>query len=374
MAHYIEQLQALFYGIESTEGTAVLGTATEALLVRDLKKPIPRDFHEREFVQAFGTRPGVVGAIQSAPFSFAAELKNRGVTNNVPELDELYKTVFGTRTLDTLNSTATGGTSTVITTASTAGLTVGNIIGVETTASSDVYEARRVTALTANTNITVSPALSFSPASGAALVGSLTFVIAETGHQSLSFQNYLNSTEYWQAVGCRGNFKIESEGAGKIPMGMWDMLGWSWSVNTGGTRPSSTFDTNAPPLASTCKWSVDTTLTDIVKFSFDLGNVVTPLTSQNSTLGVYKTPITNAKPRGSFTVHPESFGQITGWTAPTAFQLTGQWGNTLNNGVCINFPTCQRNPVAWGDDNGVGTNEVGFIANGGTAAVYLGFF
>ena len=72
-------------------------------------------------------------------------------------------------------TTATGGTTTVITTADTNAWAVGDAAIFETGSGTGEYEIRRITDLTADTNFTVSPALQNTPASGANILAGIIF-------------------------------------------------------------------------------------------------------------------------------------------------------------------------------------------------------
>jgi len=72
-------------------------------------------------------------------------------------------------------TTATGGTNTVITTADTTNWAVGDCGIFETGLATGAYEIRRITAISAGTSFTVSPALQNDPAAGANILAGILY-------------------------------------------------------------------------------------------------------------------------------------------------------------------------------------------------------
>ncbi len=72
-------------------------------------------------------------------------------------------------------TTATGGTTTVISTADTTNWAVGDAAIIETGAPTGEYEIRRITAIDTDTSFTVSPALQNSPTSGANILAGIIY-------------------------------------------------------------------------------------------------------------------------------------------------------------------------------------------------------
>lgn len=371
MADLIWRNATLFAKKETTEGTANAPAAGDAILCTGLQPKLQRDYHARTYQGAVGSRTGVIGAQSSPGLSFQTEIKGNG-SSNTPEIDELLENVFGQVSAGTGNTTVGNGSSTtsVVVTSST-NFTVGNMVLVETGSGTALYEAAMITAVPDGTHLTVSPALSFTPANGANAYEMRTYqiIVPPSGVNSLTMDVFYNSDsgagQYDRFVGCHGNLQFASPGAGSIPMLTWDFMAWNWTQATNGTRPTPTYDTATPKPGLASKFKIDGTLVDVFDVNWNLGNTITPKLSQNSTLGIYGTPITNTAPSGSFRIHPAhtSVAQFTGWTAGTEVTLIQQFGSSLYGTVAWFAPKAQRKEVARGDANGVGTNDVSFDMN-----------
>jgi len=355
---------------ETTEGTANAPGAGDAILCTGLQPTLQRDFHERTYHGGFGTRAGVIGAQTGAGLSFQTEIKGNG-SNNTPEIDELLESVFGQVASGTGDTTVgNGSTTTSVVVASSTNFTAGNLVMIETSSTSDEYEVAMITDVPNGTTLTVSPALSFTPANGAAVKEMRTYQLLYSGHPSMTFDVFYSvagggADQYDRFVGCHGNLSFASPGAGQVPMLTWDWQAWNWTQATNGTRPTPTYDTATPQSALGSKFKVDGTLVDVFDVNWSLNNEIARKLSQNSTLGVYGTPIVNHKPSGSFKIHPAhtSIAQFTGWTAGTEVSLIQQLGKSLNGTVAWYCPKAQRSSVGRGDDNGVQALEINFNAN-----------
>jgi hypothetical protein len=121
------------------------------------------------------TALGIINQKRTAEFSMEcyAYVTNRGT---LPDWADMMSSGGWTAVVSSgAEVTATGGSTTVITTASTSGYSVGDAALFETASGSDEYEIRRITNIVTNTNITVSPALVNSPASGAKIRAGILF-------------------------------------------------------------------------------------------------------------------------------------------------------------------------------------------------------
>lgn len=395
MADIVRQNATLFAEVEITEGTNPTPAAGDAVLARAITLKLQQDFHQREFQGAPGYRDGVPGAQTDAGISFETEIKPDGSTNTC-EIDALLTACFGSVAAGTGSTTLTGGDSTTtnLHVASSANFTVGNgiMVSLDATTNSGVYEVAWISAIVDANNITIEPALS-----SAVTLTTANNVKEMRTHQIKLPPGAVNSVtlEVWhnadsgagqadKLVGCRGNVKFDSPGAGEIPKMMFDFAAWSWSQVTDGTRPTPTYDTATPKPGLSSKFKLGGVLTNIISAGWDLGAVVARKLSQNATLGVYGTPHTNYTPNGSFRVHEahSSNAHFTAWQAGTTTTLSQQIGSSLFGTVAWYVPRAQRREVARSDDKGIGANDIQWDAitqNDGTptsittgpAALYL---
>jgi len=371
LADIIRKHATLFAEVEVTEGQNPTPAAGDAVLASGITLKLQQDFHQRNYQGVYGLRDGVAGAQTGAGISFQSEIKGDGSTNT-PEVDALLKACFGSVAAGTGDTEINGGTSTStsLVVDASANFTVGNMILVETTAVSAVYEAAWISAVPNGTTITIEPALSFTPEDNANVKEMRTYqiLLPPSDVNSVTLEVWHNADagagQADKLVGCRGNVKYDSPRAGSIPMLSFDFTAWNWSQVVDGTRPTPTYDTATPKAALSSKFKIGGTLTNAFDISWDLGAVVTPKISQNSTLGVYGTPHTDYQPKGSFRVHEvhSSKAHFTAWQAGTTTTLIQQLGSALFGTVAWYVPRAQRREVARGDDSGIGSTDVQFDA------------
>lgn len=383
MADFIKSIESLFVMEEAAEGTAETATATDAILAENIQTPTTRAQHTREYTGGFGVLPGKSGGILDANVSFDTELKGNG-SSNTPEVDELLKSVLGEVVASTATTTVSGtsSTTTSLDVTDVSGFTDGDVLVMVETSTADEYEVALATdtnaAATPDT-ITVAPALGAAPGVGGENVYQMrTYRGVDTGHPSLTVMRYLNSgagsSAFTRYVGCRGTATLNVPEASSIPKLSWALQAWSWDQATNGTRPALTYDTALPPVAQASKIKIDGTLTHIWGLTLDFGNEVGRKISQNSTTGVYGTPIVNRKVTGSFTVYPENIAHWTDWQADTSFSLLAQYGKALYGTVAVYLPKLRRTGVVWGEREGVQTATVSFEATEvtGEYSVFVG--
>lgn len=372
MAQRLTQLRRVFYGDESsTEGTdptnPTLGTATEALLVEDLSFSPQIDYHVRKFFGTNSKKTGKLGA-RHADLSFTMELRNRGATNNVADIDKLLEVLCGSRTP---SSGADSGSTTVAsaTDADTFELTSGSNFAdrqgmlVSTASGGAIYEAALIDDIT-STTVNLEKGLSFTPASGANAKSMVTYALSETGHKSLAFQIWLDSTVYLSFVGCKCTATIMVPEAGAIPKIKFDFKAIAWDIIGSGTRPEVTVgDSGAPPVAMGSRFKRDTSLTSIRSFEFTVGNEIAKKTSHNATYGGYSLVVGGQNPSGKIRYYNEDQTHWDDWEAGTERWISHQFSTSLNNVVAIFIPAAQLKTAALGDENGLTTDELEFDAN-----------
>lgn len=366
MAQRLTQQRQLYYGVESTEGDEVVGTQTEAILVSNLTMAPDRAFNARAMVGALGSYTGKMGAQTDPNLSFTCELKGSGsgadYNDLPPEIDELLKTVFPTRTLNTGSTTTSAScTTTQLKVGDSSGFTAGNAIAVEKNApDAGTYEVAWISSVPDGTTINVSEALSFTPGTGNSVKPSLTYAPKNDSHQSLSFQTYLDSAKAISFVGCKGSAKIDVANVGQPATITFNWKAMNW-VHGSHTRPTPTYDSTVPPVSKLFK--VDSTATDVKLVNWDLGQTVARKMSQNSTYGTFAQLVTNRALKGSFQAYDIDETQFDGWNNGDEFVLSHQIGDSLFNMVAYRIPKAQRAKVGYGDDNGMTTDQIDFQGN-----------
>lgn len=128
----------------------------------------------------FGTATAVPGIPQkrTGEGSIEGYVMPSGTRTTAPDIDELLTTSGWTRIDRSATTTTSGASSTrvVLDCTSVTGFEVGDAIIVETTATSELYEARRIVSIFAPSDqITVEPPLTFVPATGANIKGAIGY-------------------------------------------------------------------------------------------------------------------------------------------------------------------------------------------------------
>jgi hypothetical protein len=138
----------------------------------------PREDH-------FGTATAVPGIAQkrTAEGSIDGYVMPSGTRTTAPDIDETLTTSGWTKVDRSATTAAIAGVSTTVSldVDSVTGFAVGDAVIVETTATSELYEMRQVTAInTVSDILTIQPPLSFTPASAANVKGAIAYKPSDT--------------------------------------------------------------------------------------------------------------------------------------------------------------------------------------------------
>lgn len=364
MAQRLTQQREIYVKEESTEGVdpgSWTGTLP-ALLVSNLTITPDRQFLPRTFTGTFGSRTGRLSIQPNPTISFSCELRG-GNTLRTPEIDLLLKSVFGAFQDDGATGRTVAAspapTNTVFTASADASVfTVGNAIAVET-AVADKYEIGWI-AGKVGSEITLTHALTFTPASGADLKPSVTYKLAASEHPSLAFRVWLDSANCIMFLGCKGTVKIDAPAPGAISTATFTFQAMSWQ-HVAAAKPTPSYVASVPP--TTGKFKIDATLTDVKLVSWDLAQQVARKMSQNSTTGTFAQLIANRDLKGALQAYDIDESQFTGWNAGTEFAIAHQLGDTQFNLIGYQLPKAQRSKVGYGDDNGLTTDAIDFQGN-----------
>src|SRR6266542_297341 len=193
--YQIGRLGKVLVAEEATYGTTPTLLATMA--VRHLQ--IGMDYNPKGRVNSEEKRgnPGVAARFDRrttaglAPLN--AYLRPSGTIGVVPECTKIFEHGLGTVVVGALSTTVTSASSSsVMTLASVAGLTVGEFVSVRRAANSSIPEVRQVTVI-AGSVVTVSPALAGTPAAADTFKSGINYKLATSGQKSLSIAHYLTS-------------------------------------------------------------------------------------------------------------------------------------------------------------------------------------
>ena len=359
----------LYYGVESTEGTEVVGGNSNAITLTHLAVGPDLAFNSRSIQGRIGRVAGRMGAQTNPGLSFTAQCRGGGTTI-VPKLDPILAVVLGTgvsnsgadTTINTANSTTT-----VLEVASASGFSVGNAVAVETTVNG-VYEVGWIQAknTTGQHTLTLSHALTIpAPASGRNVRPSITYTPQDTGHGHLSLQMWIEGTpgnpgKRLGFVGCKGSMKFDAAAPGAVPTMTFNFDAMRWNTEDG-THPTPTWDTAQSPTSY--KFKLDATAFNVKLASWDLRQSIAKKRSQNSDTGTIAQLVTNRDLMGFLQSYNEGDTQLDNWESGVEQAIAHQFGSTQYNMVAYQIPKAQRRRVSYGDDNGLTTDRLSFQGN-----------
>lgn len=381
MAQRLTNERRIFFGEESTEGVDPNASgnppAANGILVTNLMASPDIAFHARSFVGQNGSVAGKMGAQADPRVSFTVECRG-GVTSVVPKLDPLLKVVLGRdayRVEDTGTGTIQSGDEDTLQLTGVSGtFTPGNAVAVETGQGTNLYEVAWIASYSSGTLELATP-LSFAPAANATVKPSVTYRPMNAGHQSLTFNIYLDSTNRLDLVGCKGSMKFDAPAPGAPPTITFNWKAIGWAHNGGGSVswPAAPTSEITPPTP--WKFRIDGEDFGTKFASWSLGQVIARKRSQNSTYGTFAELVTGRSVQGSFQAHDEDETQFDAWRAGTESDVTHQFGRSQYNMVAYRIPKGQRAGVSYGDDNGLTTDWINFQGNitNGEDEVYLAF-
>lgn len=384
MANEKSIVKALCADRETTFSTVDSGaySAYTRIPMEDGKWEPGEDYFER-LVQtnALGVKhAGVIGGkggkltfkVGAPGLSVAAASTVTAVAN--PAISEIIRSCGWSETLDTGTVvTGAGSTTTVIDVTSAAAITVGSMVMIN-------GEARVVTARdTAATpdNITVSPALSTTPAAAVVVYGAANYVLSDADPGTVGFVWKADGFAY-RLKGCKGTMKVPDTNARDRVILEFEFMVDTWD----NTEPSGTFPTIAPvdniiALAGTCNLATTATPTALV--GFDPGMTLQPRLSTTGTNGRAGWAIADAKPMVKLRPY-FSTSFRTDFEARTERELVAQFGSTATRAMAVHATKAQITAYPGEtDSNGVVAHDLALALNDSqsstvTASCRLAFF
>jgi len=200
---------------------------------------------------------------------------------------------------------------------------------------------------------------------GARVRPTLTYCPMNSGHGSLTFQMYLDSTSRVSLLGCKGTMKLDAPAPGAIPTITFNFSAMSWLDEDSVTIPvSPVIDSATPPTPY--QFKLGGAAYGIKLTSWALRQTVAKIRSQNTVSGTASQRVTDRDLLGLFEnydVDESQFNTTTGWQSGVEQELAHQFGSTQYNMVAYQMLKAQRVDVAYGDSMGATTDRVFFEGN-----------
>lgn len=382
--------------IEVTEGTYVAPSADTSYVqtLADGSELVPaKELVERNiFNGSIGKSTPRTGT-KSVSGSLPVEMRASATEGGAPEFDKLMRSALGSRrqaSTTTINDTDSGGTHTTtrayLPDAAANKYFVGDCITIKVTGA---YHTSPVTAVS-NTagdvyvDILVPMAAPF--ADGQVIAAVTTYVVANSGHPSLSVSKYIEEAILEQATGCRvSSMSLENFTTGQLASFNFAFEGMSFDRSITAQPHTPDFSNALPPIIlSACVYQ-NTVDLQINELSFSVENTLGFATSTCSSNGRISGRASERVISGSFNPYKEddNIDQFTKFVNNTEFSLFGSahvptsTAGQFDQVVAFYMPKCIATELSETDQDGLLQEEVSFsAARGGSGEqdeLYISF-
>lgn len=380
--------------IESTEGTYVAPSAASSFvqtLADGFELSPSKEVLERNvFTSSIGKTAPRTGQFQVSG-SIPVEARAHSTEGAAPEYDKLMRSALGSRRQisTAITTKATGNTGSVlqIQDADIASINVGDIIMVKESGAFHVSPVSAVDSTVGAANITLLvPKASGSFSASVVIARSTTYIVADSGHPSLSISKYVESAVLEKAIGCKvTSMSLENFSTGQLPTISFGVEGLNFDRSLSAPAYTPSYDTALPPIVLDGRAYMDGTAIDINELSVSLENSLGFKTSISAENGRVSSRATERVITGSMDPYKadNSIANYTKYKQNTAFSLfayakvptstTGEFGQV----IAIYMPNCVITELGEADQDGILKDAISFSANRGSAGttpeIYVAF-
>ena len=361
---------------ETTEGTLQADAAGDALkLLKDAKPPaVAKKFIESPTMSGSLSPDDPLVGPDEGSFELPVALKGSGYSTTPPECDALLHAMFGKRTIPTGGVVAASPSPTT-----TAFTVTGSTFAVNDAILVEVgtgWQYSWITAVTdgsGNQALTVAPALTQAPATGADVKPGVTYKpsSAEADFKSLSVYYYMDGIKF-SLAGCRGNPSFDFKW-GEVPSVTFKMELMKWTAADAAIGFTPTYDAAPLFICTGGSFLLNGSEHYIENFSIDLGLNIAKLGAIQAE-GYHDIFISARTPEGSFDPYATDAAHLTAFKAMTPGAIHLRVG-TASNMIVMKLPRIVRKDVKMSDKEGVNTYDVSFAASKTVAddEVFLAF-
>ena len=382
---------------ESTEGTYAPPTgATDGYVeaLKGVEMNPSRALVERNIMARGLAKATPRLSIKAGAAKIGVELKGSGTEGSAPDYAPTLEALFGTvRTVATTTTTKASGntaSSLKIEDADITKFTLGDIFVVKETGNYHIAAVGAITGGAGTWAITPTPICPFTPSNSVVISKSKTYVVADSGHPSLSIHTYWGDGFLEKMAGCRpssmtlGNFKT-----GQIPTLEFNYEAMKYD-RTASTAPgyTPTYSAALPAVALDAKVYQDGTEISVDEVSITWEQVIGFLTATGDSNGRTAGRVSGKRNiRGSFAPYAanDSIANFTAFNTLNDFSLFLRIFNPssvsgefeLGSVIGIWLPSCILTSNKVADQEGVVVERLEFMATGGTTGaskeIYMGF-
>ena len=394
MGTTVKKNTAVGIEIESTEGTYVAPSAATKYvqtLADGFELSPAKELLERNiFTSSIGKTSPLTGQFQ-VQGTIPVEARAFSTEGTAPEYDALMRSALGSRRQITTTTTtkASGNTGSVlqIEDADISKFNVGDIVMVKQSGAYHVspISAKSTGAGTATITLLI-PKASGSFSNSVVVSKSTTYIVADSGHPSLSISKYVENAVLEKALGCKvTSMALENFATGQIPSFSFGFEGLNFDRSLTPIPHTPSYDTALPPIVLDGRLYMDGTSIEVNEISVQLENALGFKTSISAENGRVSSRATERTITGTFNPYKadDSVANYTKYKNNTAFSLfayakvrtstAGEFGNV----VAIYMPNCIITELGEGDQDGLLQDSITFSANRGTAGstseIYIAF-
>lgn len=371
--------------IEVTEGTYVAPSAATSyvqVLADGAEMTPAKELLERNiFTGGIGKVTPRTG-LRTVSGSMPVEMRANEVEGAAPEYDKLMRSAFGSRrqvTATTIDDADAGTPHTTsrmyLLDADANKYNVGDTVTVK---KSGDYHTSPVTAVSnaagdVYIDLLVANGAAFSD--GDIIAALTTYVVANSGHPSLSISKYVEEAILEQAVGSRVNsLSLENFTTGQLANFNFGFDGLDFDRSVTAQPHTPDFDGSLPPIILNACVFQDGVGVAVNEFSFQLENTLGFATSTCSSNGRISGRATERVVTGSFNPYKQddSVAQFTRFENNTEFSLFANAYNPTstageyNQVVSVYMPNCIITEIGEEDQDGLLQEPLSFSAGRGT--------
>lgn len=383
MGDTVKKNTAYAVKVEGTEGTyeAPASASDYVQVLADGAELNPsKELLERNiFTSSIGKTSPRVGMKQVSG-TIPVEARAHSTEGAAPEYDALMRSALGSkRTISTTTTTkASGNTASVlqIEDADISKFNVGDIIMVKM---DDAYHVSPISAVddtASSANITLLvPHPSGDIDDSVVIAKSTTYIVADSGHPSLSISKYVEGAIREKAVGCKvTSMSLEGFATGQLPSFSFGFEGLDYAREVSAIPHTPSYDSALPPIVLDGRMYMDGSAIDINELTVELENTLAFKTSIAAENGRVASRPTERSITGS--INPfkpdNSVANYTKYDANTAFSLfayakvptstAGEFGQV----IAIYMPNCVITEMSEADQDGLLQDAITFSANRGS--------
>lgn len=305
--------------------------------------------------------------LESASGSLGVYMKAGSTPSTAPEYDVMVESLMGEKRNSALITSAIDHTTTVINITDTSSLKVGDIVVIK---ESNKYHTSPITAVSANTSITLLVARDSDFSDNVEVEAFTTYVPSNDNHPSYSVSKYVEDEVLERAVGCKTtSLAVESFSTGQTASFKMGFEGANYNRSLSTVPHSPTYDTSETPIILDACIYQDGVKIPVNDYTLNIENALGWI--KDTCNGKVSSRVTDRSISG--TINPykqdDSVSNYTKFNSNQPFSLyitahnpTSEAGE-YSESISFYIPQCIITELTEGDIDGVLTDQLTFMAS-----------